>query len=74
MPPQSNIFRIMTTNIVEIHKNGINAHHPVASYYGVDYASKNIVFTNAPTPEKAWQSALAAGYAKHEIQWHCNPF
>lgn len=65
--------KMNTKNIVEIHKNGVNAHYPVASYYGMDYESKSIVFTNVSSAEKAWEAARAAGYEKNEIQWHCEP-
>lgn len=63
----------MEIKIIEIHKNGINANHTVANYYGIDYATKKVIFTDKESINQAKQAAIAAGYEKHQIQWHCNP-
>lgn len=54
------------SHIVEIHSvvSGKNK-----SFYGLDYDTKTIAFSDAKTPEEAWEKARAAGYAKDEIQW-----
>lgn len=54
--------------LIEIHKNGINVHYPVASYYGVDYETKKVIFKEAKTFEDAKSIALKSGYNYNEIQ------
>lgn len=49
--------------LLEIHKNAINAHNQVVSYYGLDYETKKVVFeTN--TPNEAVEIAVSFGYKK----------
>lgn len=63
----------MEEKLIEIHREGVHAGNAVPFYYGVDYNTKQVVFTDVETAEEAKQIALFAGYKESEIQWHCNP-
>lgn len=53
-------------NMVEIYSIGNSKNE---SFYGIDYIAKTVAFSDAKTPEEAWEKARAAGYATNEIQW-----
>lgn len=54
--------------LLEIHKNGINAHNKKSSFYGVDFQTKSLVFENTKNLELAISAANNLGYSKSEIQ------
>lgn len=54
--------------LIEIHRNGINAHNNKVSFYGVDYQTKATKFDKAESVEEAISIANGLGYNKTEIQ------
>ena len=46
------------SHIIEIHSIGSGKNK---SFYGLDYDTKTIAFSDAKTPEEAWEKARAAG-------------
>lgn len=54
--------------LLEIHKNGINAHNKEVSFYGVDYQTKKTMFDKVDSIEKAISIAKDLGYNTTEIQ------
>lgn len=55
--------------LLEIHKNGINAHHKEVSYYGVDYNTKRVLFDSVKSLNEAIDNAISFGYKKEEMQF-----
>ena len=51
---------------LEIHREGINFHNDKVYYYGIDYQTKNLVFTTYDERE-AYKLAEEYGYQKSEI-------
>lgn len=60
-------MKLYMEKILEIHKNGINAHNSKVSYYLVDYRTKETMFDDIETLEKAKDLARRLGYKKSEI-------
>lgn len=54
--------------LLEIHKNGINAHSEKISFYGVDFQTKITKFEKAKSVENAIKIANKLGYTNSEIQ------
>lgn len=52
--------------LLEIHKNGINAHYKTVSYYGLDYEKKKVLF-EVKTLEEAIEKGSCLGYKNNEI-------
>lgn len=59
--PQSN-------KLLEIHKNGINAHNNEVSFYGIDFQTKTLMFDGIENVECAIEIAKELGYKISEIQ------
>lgn len=54
--------------LLEIHKNGINAHNNEVSFYGIDYQTKTLMFDGIENVERAIEIAKKLGYKISEIQ------
>lgn len=52
--------------LLEIHKNGINAHNKTVSYYGLDYEKKKVLF-EVKTLEEAIEKGSCLGHKNDEI-------
>lgn len=52
--------------LLEIHKNGINAHYKTVSYYGLDYKKKKVLF-EVKTIEEAIEKGTRLGYKNSEM-------
>lgn len=52
--------------LLEIHKNGINAHNKTVSYYGLDYEKKKVLF-EVKTIEEAIEKGTRLGYKNSEM-------
>lgn len=52
--------------LLEIHKNGINAHYKTVSYYGLDYEKKKVLF-EVKILEEAIEKGSCLGYKNNEI-------
>ena len=57
-----------TMKLLEIHKNGINAHNNEVSFYGIDYQTKTLMFDGIENVECAIEIAKELGYKISEIQ------
>lgn len=51
--------------LIEIHRNGINAHHKEYSYYVLDYQTKRVVANNLKTYEEALDKADDYAFPKY---------
>lgn len=61
------MYKIM--KLLEIHKNGINFHNIVVSYYGIDFDTKQVLFNGINTLSEAMNKAKELGYTQEsEIQ------
>ena len=54
--------------LLEIHKNGINAHNNEVSFYGIDFQTKTLMFDGIENVECAIEIAKELGYKISEIQ------
>lgn len=52
--------------LLEIHKNGVNAHNKTVSYYGLDYSKKKVLF-EVKTLNEAIDKASRLGYKNNEV-------
>lgn len=52
--------------LLEIHRNGINAHNKTVSYYGLDYKKKKVLF-EVKTLEEAIEKGTCLGYKNNEM-------
>lgn len=57
-----------TMKLLEIHKNGINAHNNEVSFYGIDFQTKTLMFDGIENVECAIEIAKELGYKISEIQ------
>ena len=48
--------------LLEIHKNGINAHNNEVSFYGIDFQTKTLMFDGIENVECAIEIAKELGY------------
>lgn len=54
--------------LLEIHKNGINAHNNEVSFYGIDFQTKTLMFDGIENVECAIEIAKELGYKISETQ------
>lgn len=54
--------------LLEIYKNGINAHNNEVSFYGIDFQTKTLMFDGIENVECAIEIAKELGYKISEIQ------
>lgn len=57
-----------TMKLLEIHKNGINAHNNEVSFYGIDFQTKTLMFDGIENIECVIEIAKELGYKISEIQ------
>ena len=53
--------------LLEIHKNGINAHNNEVSFYGIDFQTKTLMFDGIENVECAIEIVKELGYKISEI-------